>query len=274
MANTIVYPFGEGGGDPIAFPIANNLTTNDPLKALSAAMGVELASMIGNGGRQWQGKKWYGFGTSITNTNSEGKYPTYLAQLSGMTFVNKGHSGGGITTSSDQSIYNDVMTSDLSDANLITLEVGANDASAPLGTPYDGLTGSTVTNNSTLCGALNKCLTHLLSTTTAQIVVINSPHGRYPYQQPNNPNNGNETYGSDNHTILERDEIMRKVCMLNSVYYIPASACDGMGYARMNANNNYNVDQIHQTNLGGYNFAQAIWSQLKNIPLFYTSIPT
>lgn len=47
-----------------------------------------------------------------------------------------------------------------------------------------------------------------------------------------------------------------------------------MGYARMNASDNYNVDQIHQTNLGGYNFAQAIWSQLKNIPLFYTAIPT
>lgn len=34
------------------------------------------------------------------------------------------------------------------------------------------------------------------------------------------------------------------------------------------------VDQIHHTNLGGYNFAQAIWSQLKNIPLFYKAIPT
>ena len=42
----------------------------------------------------------------------------------------------------------------------------------------------------------------------------------------------------------------------------------------MNASNNYNADQVHQTELGGYNFAQAIWSQLKNIPLFYKAIPT
>jgi hypothetical protein len=62
--------------------------------------------------------------------------------------------------------------------------------------------------------------------------------------------------------------------MLNAVYFIPAGSMDGMGYARMNASNAYNVDNIHHTNLGGYNFAQAIWSQLKNIPLFYTEIPT
>lgn len=250
---------------PAGYPIANDLDTNDAQQALSAAMGYKLART------HWNGKKWYAFGTSITNITNEGKYATYLAALSGMTLVNCGHSGGGITTSSDQSIYNDVMQHNLSDADLITLEIGANDQNAPLGTPYDGLTGSTVTNNSTFCGALNLCLTHLASTTNAQIVVICSPHGR-SYNGTNRY--GNEKWGSDNHTYLERDDIIRQVCMINSVYYIAAGAADGMGYARMAASNNYNVDSVHQTNLGGYNFAQAIWSRLKNIPLFYTAIPT
>ena len=49
---------------------------------------------------------------------------------------------------------------------------------------------------------------------------------------------------------------------------------NGLGLARLNSNNNYNVDNIHHTALGGYNFAQAIWSQLKNIPLFFTAIPS
>lgn len=221
----------------------------------------------------WKDKKWYGFGTSITNTSNEGKYATYLAEISGMLFINKGHSGGGITTASDQSIYNDIMQSALNDADLITLECGANDGGAPLGTIYDGLSNSTVHDNSTFCGALNLCIRHLQSTTNAQIVIMCSPTSRYQYQHSENQYDGSQTSGSDNHTILERDECIRKVCMLNSCYYIPAGCENGMGFARANASNDYNVDQIHHTDLGGYNFAQAIWSKLKNIPLFYTSIP-
>lgn len=276
MANTDIYPYGQSEEMPAGYPIANDLDTNDAQQALSAAMGYKLART------HWNGKKWYGFGTSITDTESynaelgdtTGKYAPYLAALSGMTFVNKGIGGSGITKSSDQRLYNSLMSFNAQDADLITLEVGANDGGAALGTPYDGLPGEAVTDNTTFCGALNKVLTHLLSTTTAQIVVICSPHGRYRYQHPEQPYYGNETSGSDNHTTLDRDEIIRKVCELNAVYYIPAGAACGMGRARTNANNLLVRDQVHQTNLGGYNFAQAIWSQLKNIPLFYKAIPT
>lgn len=271
-----INPYGQGGELPAGYPISTSLDENNAQKAAAASTVYQLKRMINGEGSQWNGKKWYGFGTSITNTSNEGKYPTYLAQLSGMTFVNHGKSGGGIMSSGNHSIYDDIMAqtaSTLADADLITIEVGAND-SGPLGTVYDGLTGSTVTDNSTYCGALNKCIRHLQEVSNAQIVVICSPHGRYQYGNPSSPLYGNGKYGSDNHSTFDRDEIMRKVCMLNSVYYIPAGAMDGMGYARMNASNAYNVDNIHQTNLGGYNFAQAIWSQLKNIPLFYTEEPT
>lgn len=274
MANTEIKPFGNTQEMPSGYPIANDLDTNDAQQALSAAMGYKLART------HWWGKKWYGFGTSMTDSHTvnpelndtTGKYPAYLAALSGMTFVDKGIGGSGITASSDKKLYNSIMAFNAQDADLITLEVGANDGAAALGTPYDGLNDSPVTDNSTFCGALNKCLTHLLSVTNAQIVVICSPHGRYQYQHPENVYNGNETSGSDNHTNLDRDEAIRKVCMLNSVYY--NGPFDGLGRARMNASNTYNVDQIHHTNLGGYNFAQAIWSQLKNIPLFYAAMPS
>lgn len=263
---------------PAGYPLCNNLDTNRADQALTAAMGYKLARS--SGGPQWKNKKWYGFGTSMTDTTSynaelgdtTGKYPPHLAALSGMTFINKGIGGSGITASSDKKLYNSIMAFNAQDADLITLEVGANDGAAALGTPYDGLNDSPVTDNSTFCGALNKCLTHLLSVTNAQIVVICSPHGRYQYHNASNVYNGNETSGSDNHTNLDRDEAIRKVCMLNSVYYI--GPFDGLGRARMNASNLFNKDQIHHTELGGYNFAQAIWSQLKNIPLFYTQIPT
>ena len=270
MTNEIIYPYGQGATMPAGYPIANDLDTNSAQQALSAAMGYKLART------HWNGKKWYGFGTSITDTsgaNPTGKYAPYLAALSGMTFVNKGIAGSGITASSDKRLYNSIMAFSAQDADLITLEIGANDHNAPIGTIYDGLTGETVTNNSTFCGALNLCLRYLLSTTNAQIVVIASPQRRYNNSE-SEPRYGNETFGSDNHTNLDRDEAIRKVCMLNSVYCILAGAADGLGFARANASNNYHVDQVHHTNLGGYNFAQAIWSQLKNIPLFYTAIPT
>lgn len=220
----------------------------------------------------WNGKLWFGFGTSITNTANEGKYPTYLAQLSGLIFSNHGHSGGGITSYSDQSIYNDIMSANLAGADLITLEVGANDGSAPLGTVYDGLSESTVQDNSTFCGALNKCIRHLQANSNAQVVVMCSPSGRYQRTNPSNIYDGDETSGPDNHTTLDRNIAIQKVCMLNSCWFIPAGAMDGFGYARMNASNNYNTDNVHHTALGGYNFAQAIWAFLKNIPLFYQSI--
>ena len=48
-----------------------------------------------------------------------------------------------------------------------------------------------------------------------------------------------------------------------------------MGYARLTSSSGsaYVVDNIHQTNLGGYIMAQNLWYQLRNIPLFYTAIP-
>lgn len=278
MANTNINPYGQSEELPAGYPISNSLDENNAQKGASAALTYQLKRMIGDG-KHWNGKKWYAFGTSITDTsgsNPTGKYAPYLAAMSGMAFVNKGIGGSGITSASNHLLYDSIFSPslDLSDADLITLEVGANDGSAELGTIYDGLPNEDVTDNSSFCGALNLVIRHLQEISNAQIVVICSPTSRYQYGNSSNKYYGNNTSGSDNHTIVERDDAMRKVCMLNSVYYIPAGAANGMGFARSNASNNYQVDQIHHTNLGGYNFAQAIWVQLKNIPLFYTSIPS
>lgn len=275
MTDIDIYPYGQGGELPAGISLTDSLDENVSNKGASAKAAYNLKRMIGTSASHWNGKKWYGFGTSITDTsgnNPTGKYAPYLAALSGMTFVNKGHGGGGITTYSNQAVYNDIMSASLADADLITVEVGANEGNALLGTIYDGLTGETVTDNSTICGALNKCLQHLLSTTNAQIVVFPSAHQRY---WQSNVYDGNEKY-ANNYTVAEMEKAIEEVCRLNSVYFIKGAGACGMGFARLNGSsgNNYVVDNIHQTNLGGYNFAQAIWSQLKNIPLFYTQIPT
>jgi hypothetical protein len=78
-----------------------------------------------------------------------------------------------------------------------------------------------------------------------------------------------------NFKYLDRAVEMRKVCMKCGVPFIGFSDSSGLGWYR--ANNNlgisYHNDNIHHNDLGGYNLAQYIWSQLKNIPLWYTEIP-
>lgn len=210
-------------------------------------------------GAQWQNKTWYAYGTSITNTAGEGKYATYLAQMSGMNHVNKGISGGGIGNLGGYSrgqVYNAIcnLTDGKLNADLITLETGANDIGedVPLGTIYD-------TGQSTLAGCLNDCLQYLQANTNAQIVVTPSPVYR----------------PADSLTQKYNDwlEMIERICKYNRVPFISAS--NNMGWSKIGSTKGamYVVDQIHQTELGGYTMAQNIWYQLRNIPCFYTSIP-
>lgn len=215
----------------------------------------------------WYRKTWYAYGTSLTNTSNEGKYAKYVEQFSGMTRINKGISGGGIVVS-NANIKAAIMntTDGKLNADLITLEVGANDTPAVLGTIYD-------TGSDTFCGALNQCIRYLQANTNAQIVVISSTQNRYIVNAPTDKTPPERKYGTDNHTKYDQWNAIRQVCALNGVYYIPMGESSGLGYARMEASNLYNVDQIHHTELGGYNLGQFVWSHLKNIPCWYSSIP-
>lgn len=217
------------------------------------------------GGAQWSGKKWYAYGTSLTQ---RGQYTSALVGLSSLQLANKGIGGGKIVGSS-ANIRSAVMntTDGKLEADLITLEVGANDTSETIGTIYD-------TGNTTFCGALNQCIQYLQANTNAQIVVMSSTRSRYASGSPSDLESISDTYGSDNHTKFDQWEATRKCCEVNSVYYIPFGDGLGLGLARMQANNLYLVDNIHHTALGGYNIAQGIWGYLKNIPLWYTAIPS
>lgn len=212
-------------------------------------------------GSHWKGKVWYGYGTSITNTASEGKYATYLAKMSGLTFVNKGISGGGIGNLGGYArgqVYSAIcnITDGKLNADLITLETGANDvrAEVPLGTIYD-------TGTSTLAGCLNDCIRYLQINTNAQICIINSPASTTP------PAAENKYY--------EWADMVRQICDINRVHFLNNNS--NMGYAKLadaTKGSLYVVDDLHQTDLGGYIMAENLWYQLRNIPLFYTSMPS
>lgn len=251
---------------PYAYYVAGNVPNgysagwND----LSGALGTYDFTDISKYDNHWKGRKWYAYGTSLTNTAAEGKYAKYLQELSETILTNKGISGGAIVNNTNiKSAVMDISDGKL-EADLITLEVGANDTTAVIGDIYD-------TSDETFCGALNQCIRYLQSNTNAQIVVLSSTNAR-------KNSNGNlatpETeYGSDNHTKFDQWEATRKVCQINSCYYIPMGESANMSYARMNASDLYNADNIHHTEIGGYNLAQFCWSILKNIPLWFTQLP-
>lgn len=208
---------------------------------------------------KWAGKKWYAYGTSITDVAAgTGKYVPYLAEMSGMFVTNRGFGGGGITPDiggySKGQVKERIMTLDdgKAGADLITLEVGANDSGAPIGTMYD-------TGNDTFCGCLNQCLQYLQANTNAQILVIASPSAKV------------DQIPTEEYPYFELMEATEKCCKWNNVNFL--GRCNNMGFAKINGNTSYVVDNIHQSDLGGYNQAAYMWEKIKTLPLFYATMP-
>ena len=137
-------------------------------------------------GSQWQGKKWYAYGTSLTEI---GYYPSFVAAMSGMIVTNKGKGGGALVT--NRQIYNRLldMTDGKLEADLITIEVGANDV-GDLGDPWS-------VDINTFNGALNHCIHEMFAGgVQAQIVIMASYPGRYEYGHPSNKYDVNTLYNT------------------------------------------------------------------------------
>ena len=204
-------------------------------------------------GKHWNGKCCYAYGTSLTSA-TWGNFIPWLTQLSGLRIVNRGIPAEGITNLGGCSTgkVKDAICSQedgKATADLILLEVGANDA-GPVGDLFD-------TGDDTFSGCLNQCLRYLLENTDAQIVVIPST---IPTASPENK----KYY----YQLLLQAEA---VCKINRVYFF--GHADGLGQARICKNTRFVWDNVHQTPIGGYNRALAIWSQLKNVPLFWSELP-
>lgn len=213
----------------------------------------------------WSNKNWYAYGTSITYL---GNYTTPLASLLNSSLTNKGISGGGITPNIGGYSQGQVKTAIMNttdgklNADLITLEVGANDAGAPLGTIYD-------TGNDTYAGCLNQCIRYLQANTNAQIVVFSSQ-----YRLGSGNKQPQEHLLNTDYTFVDMWNITKEICRLNSCYYIDMAEECNMGYSRLLQNKTeLETDGTHPTQLGGYNMAQCLYSRLKNIPLWFSQIP-
>lgn len=249
-AERLCVSLRELSADPLPKPFYNLHTLKDEIDSMKEAA---------LDGSQWLNKTWYAYGTSITSI-VQGHYVNHLATMLGATAVNKGIAGGGIGdlgAYSHGQVYDAICntTDGKLNADLITLETAANDVGAdvPLGTIYD-------TGRDTLAGCLNDCIRYLQTNTNAQIAITVSP--------------ANTTIPNPTNKYYEWMAMIEQICRINCVCFIPNES--NMGYATITSShgNDYVLDNIHQTALGGYVYAENMYRYLRTLPTFKTSVPT
>ena len=223
-------------------------------------------------GTQWQNKKWIAFGTSITDTsyiNAEtgevtGKYVPYLCKMSGLIVNNYGIAGGTIgsggTYGGSSDILNKILSTDVSDADLITLEGFVNDyaCSVAIGQPGD-------TENTSIFGALYQAINYLQTNSHALVVLLTETTGR-EYTFTGSVNTGSTANYS--YYIKKTDSGLYQSDYNNAIKQFAdwsGTICIDCGVrSEINCNNpQYLIDHLHHTELGGQQYAQAIWNELK-----------
>ena len=228
-------------------------------------------------GKQWAGKKWFCYATSMTDNSiftgvagtmpnkqnsrpeQTGYYSKYLAEIAGLQEFNFGKAGSGIVPSlhGEDNIKSRVMTlaDGKADADLITVEILPNDGKAELG-------GITDWSDDTFCGNLNQMLAWLGENTRAVIVVLIATRGRY---DPFDTEIRYHPSGEVAQRRLAREEAVEKICRMHGVPCWNGAAEANLGYFRVGMNTEYVLDQIHLTEEGGKVLARYYWGKLQNI---------
>ena len=214
---------------------------------------------------QWKGKKWYCYGTSMTDNTClykgdiTGQFSKYLAQYAGLEEHNFGKGASGIIPSlhKEDNIKTRCMRLDdgKAEADLITVEVIPNDMKGDLGDVTD-------LSDDTFCGNLHQILEYLLTNTNAVVVVLIASRGRYNRRDPTktSPPTGD---GVKNRMLWE--SATETVCKMHGVPCWNAAAEAGLGFFRAIRDDTLVRDQIHLTDKGGELLAKFYWGKLQTL---------
>lgn len=226
---------------------------------------VKITDYLTEIGYQWNWQRWLAFGTSITDTSYydttflqvTGKYVPYLAKLSHTYPINYGIAGARICPE----ILNRIRNVSIGSASLITIEGGVNDhaMSVPLGTVGDK-------DETTFAGAIYQIAKYVYDNSNATLVFITDYVGRYVHINP--APDGSDFYGDcaptkvNNLGLLQSDyiEMMKKQCEYFSIPCIDAGSKCGISEITGNL---YLMDHIHSNEVGGKQYAETIWDELK-----------
>lgn len=229
-------------------------------------------------GQQWQGKKWYCYGTSMTDnrdlnggkvgtapdgktnyTKKTGYYSGFLAKIAGLEEHNFGKGGSGIVPAlhGDDNMKTRVMTLNdgKAEADLITVEIIPNDMQAELGDITDW-------SDDTFCGNLNQMLAYLLENTKATVAVLIATRGRYGAWDTSDRSHPT---GEKALKRLLWEETVEKLCRIHGVPCWNGAAEGNLGYFRMGMHTEYAQDQVHLTEKGGRILAQYYWGRLQTL---------
>ena len=215
---------------------------------------------------QWNGKKWYCYGTSMTDNKNlttkgmnSGTYTKYLAEYAGLEEHNFGNAGSGIIPKLHEA--NNVKTSCMrltdgkEEADLITVEVIPNDIKGELGEVTD-------LSDDTFCGNLNQIIEYLLSNTNATVVILIASRSRYNYNDVSMKYFPTSEF---NQKRLQWEEAVATVCKMHGIQCWNGGSEACLGYYRTAKDDMLLQDQIHLTEKGGEILAKYFWGKLKNI---------
>lgn len=215
---------------------------------------------------QWKGKKWYCYGTSMTDNVSltkkglvSGTYSKYLAEYAGLEEHNFGLGGSGVIPS----LYDDDntktrcmrLTDGKTEADLITIDVIPNDMRGELGEVTDWC-------DETFCGNLNQVIEYLLSNTNATLIILIAPRTRYQHDDPSVLHTPTSAIGKK---WLSWEDAVEKICKMHGIPCFNGASEAGLGYYRTIKDDTLVQDQIHLTDKGGEILAKYFWGKLKNI---------
>lgn len=213
----------------------------------------------------WYGKNWVALGTSLTS-KEQGKYVEPLAERTGLNVTNLGIPGG---TAVD-AILESANSADLSQADLITVEFGVNDwfANIPLGSLGDTETyvattneeNGEVTEEGSFAGTCYQIFSTLQKRAPGAVVVfISEPTGQHVVATGENCG-----YEQKNHEGLLQGYYTEMA--MATARYMGIPVIDAGSRSMINQQHpQYLADQIHHSDLGGKQYALAIWMELKNI---------
>lgn len=225
---------------------------------------------------QWQGKKWYCYGTSMTdnsvvegvigikpdgkeNSGRTGYYTETLSKLSGLEEHNFGKAGSGIIPKfhGDDNIKTRCMclTDGKAEADLITVEIIPNDMKGELGEVTDLC-------DDTFCGNLNQIIEYLLSNTKATLVILIASRSRYQHDDASVK-------------FLPVSDMLKKwlvwenavntICRMHGIQCWNGASEAGLGYYRVAKDNMLVQDQVHLTDKGGEVLGKYFFGKLMTI---------
>lgn len=215
---------------------------------------------------QWQGKKWYCYGTSMTDNVSLtklglhcGNYSKYLAEYAGLEEHNFGKGGSGIIPKFHGDDNTKTRCMRLSDgkaeADLITVEVIPNDILGELGEVTD-------LSDDTFCGNLNQIIEYLQSNTNATIAILIASRSRYQHDDSSVKFTPASEYTKKR---MAWEDAVARVCRMHSIPCWNGGSEAGLGYYRIAKDDTLVQDQVHLTDKGGELLAKYYWGKLKNI---------